>query len=278
MPELPEVETVRLGLMPHLPGRRLAGVQVARRDLRRPVPEDFGQCVVGRRIEGLSRRGKVLLWALSDGGTVLIHLGMSGHVETDPTADPGPHAHLRFTLSDGGVVTFCDPRRFGFVDYAAAGTLESDPLLSRLGPEPLSPDFTAARLAAGLAGRSGPIKTALLDQTLVAGLGNIYVCEALYRAGIAPTAVAGGLSPAGIARLAAAIPAVLAEAVAAGGSSLRDHRRPDGTLGYFQMRFSVYDRAGEACPAHPDGTNPRHRIKRIVQSGRSTYYCPGCQR
>jgi len=278
MPELPEVETVRRGLLPILPGRRIAGVLVARRDLRRAVPQDLGQCVTGRRVTGLSRRGKVLLWELEDGGTVLIHLGMSGHVETDPAAALGPHHHLRFTLDDGGAVTFCDPRRFGFVDYAAPGTLAADPLLSRLGPEPLSAEFTAAALAAGLAHRSGPVKTALLDQTLVAGLGNIYVCEALHRAGISPAVAAGSLSAARVARLAEAIQAVLAEAVAAGGSSLRDHRRPDGTLGYFQMQFAVYDREGEPCRAHPDGTNPRHRIKRIVQSGRSTYYCPGCQR
>ncbi|WP_337996434.1 bifunctional DNA-formamidopyrimidine glycosylase/DNA-(apurinic or apyrimidinic site) lyase [Oleispirillum naphthae] len=278
MPELPEVETVRRGLLPILPGRRIAGVLVRRRDLRRTVPLDFGPCVVGRRIEGLARRGKVLLWDLSDGGTVLIHLGMSGHVETDPQAPLGPHHHLRFTLDDGGAVTFCDPRRFGFVDYAAPGSLAADPLLARLGPEPLAPAFSAAALAAGLSGRSGPVKTALLDQALVAGLGNIYVCEALYRAGISPAVAAGSLSAARVARLAEAIAAVLAEAVEAGGSSLRDHRRPDGTLGYFQMRFAVYDREGEPCPAHPDGANPRHRIKRIVQSGRSTYYCPGCQR
>jgi len=278
MPELPEVETVRLGLLPLLPGRRIAGVTVVRRDLRRAVPQDFGQCVVGRRIESLERRGKVLLWRLSDDGTVLIHLGMSGHVETDPAAPLGRHHHLRFALDDGGAVTFCDPRRFGFVDYAPPGRLEADPLLSRLGPEPLSPALTVPALCEGLSGRTGPVKTALLDQTLIAGLGNIYVCEALYRAGISPTAAAGSLSPARVARLAAAIKSVLAEAVAAGGSSLRDHRRPDGTLGYFQMRFSVYDREGEPCPAHPDGANPRHRIKRIVQSGRSTYYCPGCQR
>lgn len=275
MPELPEVETARLGLEPFVAGRTVAGVWIGRADLRRAVPEGFGQSVVGRRVEALARRGKVMIWRLDDGGAVLIHLGMSGRVgvsEGEPP--PARHDHVRFRLDSGDVVTFHDPRRFGFVDYAAPGRLELDPLLARLGPEPLAPGFGAAVLAAGLAGRAQPIKLALLDQAVVAGLGNIYVCESLHRAGISPFAAAGALGPRRVGRLAAAIQAVLAEAVAAGGSTLRDHRRPDGGLGYFQMRFRVYDRADEAC----DHCGAGHVIKRVVQGGRSTYYCPVCQK
>lgn len=275
MPELPEVETVRLGLAPFVAGRRIASVWIGRADLRRSVPDDFAHRVGGRRVEALARRGKVLLWHLDDGGTALIHLGMSGRMGIAPVgAVPLLHDHVRFVLDSGDVVTFHDPRRFGFVDYAAPGTLAGDPLLSRLGPEPLSDDFTATALATRLHGRAQPVKLALLDQAVVAGLGNIYVCEALFRAGISPFAAAGSLGPRRLARLVAAIRAVLAEAVAAGGSTLKDHRRPDGSLGYFQMNFQVYDRGGMACPAG----KPGHAIKRVVQSGRSTCYCPDCQR
>lgn len=275
MPELPEVETARLGLEPFVAGRTVAGVWIGRADLRRAVPEGLGQSVTGRRVEALARRGKVMIWHLDDGGAVLIHLGMSGRVSVC-AGEPPParHDHVRFRLDSGDVVTFHDPRRFGFVDHAPPGRLELDPLLARLGPEPLGPGFDAAVLAAGLAGRAQPIKLALLDQAVVAGLGNIYVCESLFRAGISPFAAAGSLGPRRVARLAAAIRAVLAEAVAAGGSTLRDHRRPDGGLGYFQMAFRVYDREGGACP----GGKPGHAIKRVVQGGRSTYYCPHCQR
>jgi len=275
MPELPEVETVRRGLEPFVAGQVLESVAIARGDLRRPVPDGFGQYVTGRRVAALDRRGKVLLWHLDDGGTILIHLGMSGRMGVAPSGVAAVlHDHLRFVLASGDVVTFHDPRRFGFVDYAPPGCLDSDPLLSRLGPEPLGEAFTAAVLAARIAGRAQPIKLALLDQAVVAGLGNIYVCEALFRAGISPFAAAGSLSPRRVARLVAAIKAVLAEAVAAGGSTLRDHRRPDGGLGYFQMSFRVYDRDGGDC----DSGKPGHAIKRVVQSGRSTYYCPRCQR
>ena len=275
MPELPEVETVRRGLEPFVAGRIVESVWIARGDLRRPVPDGFGQSVTGRRVESLQRRGKVLLWRLDDGGTILIHLGMSGRMGIAPTGAAAVlHDHLRFVLASGDTVTFHDPRRFGFVDYAPPGGLESDPLLARLGPEPLDDGFTAEVLAPRLAGRAQPVKLALLDQAVVAGLGNIYVCEALFRAGISPFAAAGSLSPRRIARLVAAIRTVLAEAVAAGGSTLKDHRRPDGGLGYFQMSFRVYDRDGGDCGSG----KPGHAIKRVVQSGRSTYYCPRCQR
>lgn len=275
MPELPEVETVRLGLEPFVAGRTIESIWIGRGDLRRTVPEGFGQMVVGRRVVALERRGKVLLWRLDDGGTVLIHLGMSGRIGISASRDaPLLHDHVRFALESGDTVTFHDPRRFGFVDHAAAGELERDPLLARLGPEPLADGFAGPVLAARLAGRSQPIKLALLDQTVVAGLGNIYVCEALFRARISPFAAAGSLGPRRIAGLVAAIRAVLAEAVAAGGSTLKDHRRPDGGLGYFQMSFRVYDRGGGACDSGKAG----HAIKRVVQSGRSTYYCPECQR
>lgn len=275
MPELPEVETVRLGLEPFVAGRVIASVWIGRGDLRRAVPEGFGQSVAGRRVAALERRGKLMIWQLDDGGAVLIHLGMSGRVGVsvgEPAAER--HDHLRFRLDSGDVVTFHDPRRFGFVDYAAPGRLAEDPLLARLGPEPLSPGFDGAVLAAAFRGRAQPVKLALLDQTVVAGLGNIYVSESLYRAGISPFAAAGSLGPRRLARLASAIRAVLTEAVAAGGSTLKDHRRPDGGLGYFQMRFQVYERDGEACASGKSG----HFIKRVVQGGRSTYYCPICQR
>ena len=275
MPELPEVETVRLGLAPFVAGRGISGVWIGRPDLRRAVPEGFGQSVVGRRVLELDRRGKLMIWRLDDGGAVLIHLGMSGSLGmTHGAPPPDRHDHVRFTFDSGDVVTFHDPRRFGFVDYAAAGALEADPLYARLGPEPLSADFDARVLAAAFAGRAQPVKLALLDQTAIAGLGNIYVCESLFRAGISPFAAAGGIGPRRLERLAAAIKAVLAEAVAAGGSTLKDHRLPDGGTGYFQMTFRVYDREGAPCPSG----KPGHAIKRVVQSGRSTYYCPACQR
>jgi formamidopyrimidine-DNA glycosylase len=273
MPELPEVETVRLGLAPAVIGRRIAAAWSSGLPLRRRLPDDFAQAVVGRRVEAMERRGKVLLWRLSGGPVVLMHLGMSGRVCLGPETPPHPHDHLRLILEDGVAATFHDPRRFGFVDCRDAADLEADPLLARLGPEPLGDGFTPAVLAARLAGRSGPIKTVLLDQGTVAGLGNIYVCEALFRAGISPLRAAGKLGDKRLARLVAAIRAVLTEAVAAGGSTLRDHRLADGSFGYFQMRFSVYDRAGAPCPTPGCG----HAIKRIVQSGRATYYCPGCQ-
>jgi formamidopyrimidine-DNA glycosylase len=273
MPELPEVETVRLGLAAAVAGRRIESVWSSGLPLNRPLPEGFGRRVAGRTVEALDRRGKVLLLRLSGGGAVLIHLGMSGRVAIGPEAPPVRHDHLRLTFAGGVCATLHDPRRFGFVDFREDADLAADPLLSRLGPEPLADDFTATVLAERLAGRKGPVKTVLLDQTAVAGLGNIYVCEALFRARISPVRAAGKLGTKRLERLVAAIREVLAEAVAAGGSSLRDHRLTDGSSGYFQLRHAVYGRAGEPCPVPGCG----QAIKRIVQSGRSTYYCPGCQ-
>ncbi len=273
MPELPEVETVRLGLAAAATGRRIERAWTSGQPLRRPLPDGFSQRVVGRTVETLDRRGKVLLLRLADGGAILIHLGMSGSIAIGPETPPVRHDHLRLVFAGGTAATLHDPRRFGFVDFREEADLAADPLLARLGPEPLAEDFTPTVLAERLAGHGGPVKTVLLDQTVVAGLGNIYVCEALFRAGISPRRAANRLGRARLARLVRAIREVLAEAVAAGGSSLRDHRLTDGSLGYFQMRHAVYDRADAPCATPGCG----HAIKRIVQSGRSTYYCPGCQ-
>jgi len=277
MPELPEVETVRLGLQPHVEGQIISKVHVERYDLRRPVPYDLGQRITQRRVVELSRRGKVLLWHLDDGGVILIHLGMSGRLGiVSASTLPIRHDHVRVELASGDQVVLHDPRRFGFFDYCQRDDLVLDPLLSRLGPEPLEPAFDATCLAKQLAGRSGPIKNVLLDQAVVAGLGNIYVCEALFRAGISPMRAAKTVPHQGLVVLVDAIKEVLAHAVAVGGSTLKDHRKPDGSQGYFQMQFKVYDREGQPCPLHPDAK--KHGIQRIVQSGRSTYYCPACQR
>ncbi len=278
MPELPEVETVRRGLVPVLEGRRLTRVIARRADLRRPLPPDLGQRLTGRRVERLERRAKYLLWRIEGGDVVILHLGMSGRVKVF-TADPPAeerHDHLIFETEDGVVVRFCDPRRFGSLDLSSAADLAGHPLLRDLGVEPLEPGFDAAYLARRLAGKTGPIKAALLDQRVIAGLGNIYVCEALFRAGISPLRRAGSIVGIRATRLAAAIRSVLGEAIAAGGSSLRDHRRPDGELGYFQHSFAVYDREGHACPACAQGACPG--VRRIVQAGRSTFYCSARQR
>jgi formamidopyrimidine-DNA glycosylase len=278
MPELPEVETVRRGLVSVLEGRRLARVIARRGDLRWPLPPDLGQRLTGRRVERLERRAKYLLWRIEGGDVVILHLGMSGRVKVF-TADPPAeerHDHLIFETEDGAVVRFCDPRRFGSLDLTTDGELAGHALLRNLGPEPLETGFDAAYLARRLTGKTGPIKAALMDQRLVAGLGNIYVCEALFRAGISPRRRAGSLSVPRLERLAEAVRAVLGEAIVAGGSTLRDHRRPDGELGYFQHRFAVYDREGQACPACTRGACPG--VRRIVQAGRSTFYCPARQR
>lgn len=280
MPELPEVETVRRGLEPVLTGRRLQRVLVRRRDLRWPIPEGFEARLQGRRIETLDRRAKFLLMRLSGGDCLIAHLGMSGRFrifESDAPA-PEPHDHVVFTADSGAQVVFNDPRRFGMMTVVATDELESHPMLAGLGPEPLGPDFDAAVLAGRLAGRNGPLKTALLDQSVVAGLGNIYVCEALFRAGLSPRRKASTVRGVLAVRLAAAIRAVLAEAIAAGGSSLRDHRQPSGELGYFQHRLAVYDRAGEPCPGCDCDRARTGGIQRIVQSGRSTFYCARRQR
>lgn len=276
MPELPEVETVRRGLAVRLEGRRLDRVEQRRPDLRWPIPAGFVDRLTGRRVERLDRRAKYILMHLDDGTVVLLHLGMSGRMllsEARPAALE-PHDHIVLTTEEGWVVRFNDARRFGMVDLASADTVAAHPLLAGLGPEPLSNAFNGPALAGALAGKQTPIKAALLDQKVVAGLGNIYVSEALWRAGISPVRKAANVQGARAERLAASIRVVLAEAIEAGGSTLRDHVQPSGELGYFQHSFRVYDREGEACPT------PRcdQAVRRIVQSGRSTFFCARCQR
>jgi formamidopyrimidine-DNA glycosylase len=286
MPELPEVETVRGGLAPVLEGARLARVEARRPDLRFPLPKDFVQLLTGARIERLSRRAKYLLATLDREDTLVMHLGMTGRFEIarpEGTVRPGEflyakdpdpkHAHVVFETEAGARVTYYDPRRFGYMMLVNTATLELHPWFAGLGPEPLSDDFDADHLKAAFAGRRQGPKTLLLDQRIVAGLGNIYVCEALHRARISPTKPAGRLSKPRLAGLVAAVRAVLEEAIAAGGSSISDYAGADGALGYFQHRFRVYDREGRPCPnAGCKGT-----IRRRVQAGRSTFYCPTCQ-
>ncbi len=276
MPELPEVETVCRGLRPHLEGRRIRRVRVRRGDLRFALPHGFAAGLEGRRIAAVRRRAKFILVHLENGSVLLAHLGMSGRLLLlpDPPPEAGPHDHLDLVTEDGTTIRYRDPRRFGFMELVPEPELAGHRMLRRLGPEPLSPAFTSERLGAALAGRQTSIKAALLDQRIVAGLGNIYVCEALYRAGISPKRRAGTVPGRRAARLVGAIRTVLEEAIAAGGSSLRDYVQTDGSLGYFQHRWRVYGRAGDECGfADCTGT-----IRRIVQGGRSTFYCAGHQR
>jgi formamidopyrimidine-DNA glycosylase len=281
MPELPEVETVRRGLAPYLEGRRLTRVEVRRGDLRIPVPGNFAGRVTKRRVERLWRRGKFLLMELGpmdfDGGvTVIAHLGMSGRLVLagNEISGQGRHDHLVFETEDGTRIVFNDPRRFGLFTLAKPGALETHPLLAAMGPEPLDPAFDGVALSAALRTRNTPIKAALLDQRVVAGIGNIYACEALFRAGISPRRKAKSVAGRRAARLVPALKQVLAEAIEAGGSSLRDHRRPDGGLGYFQHSFAVYGREGEPCPGCDCDASETGGIQRMVQSGRSTFFCP----
>ncbi len=287
MPELPEVETVRRGLDAALTGRTIARVEVRRADLRRPLPPDFASRIGGRRVLGIGRRAKYLLVSLEGDLVLLAHLGMSGRMVIEPPLGPAlpqpatllraahvTHAHVVFEADDGTVVRFSDPRRFGLMDLVPAGELDAHPLLAHLGPEPVGNAFDGRLLAARLAGKRTPIKAALLDQRVVAGLGNIYVCESLYRARLSPRRLALTIQGGRAERLADAIRAVLAEAIAAGGSSLRDHVAPSGELGYFQHAFEVYDREGAPCPGCRCGKG----VVRIVQSGRSTFYCAVRQR
>jgi formamidopyrimidine-DNA glycosylase len=268
VPELPEVETTVRGLEKVLLGRRIASVEPRRADLRRPFPADLGQRLTGATVSGLSRRGKFGLIATDRGDTLVFHLGMSGKWRVDP-AELHAHDHLILETDEGRRVALNDPRRFGSVDLVETARVQESGAIAELGPEPMVLD--AAGLRRQLAGRSAPIKALLLDQRLVAGLGNIYACEALHRAHINPRSAAGRLSLRRLERLVAAIGEVIAEAIEAGGSTLRDFARPDGELGYFSKRFAVYDREGRACPC--GGT-----VRRIVQGGRSTFYCPRCQR
>lgn len=288
MPELPEVETVRRGLQPVLEGATIQSVTLARQSLRYPFPDRFSERLAGRRILGLDRRSKYLLWDIEGGDMLLAHLGMSGsfRIETADSRGSAPgafalarsrdtrHDHVRFELQGGATVIYNDPRRFGFMDLFSGSERGSHPRLAGLGIEPTSNLFSAETLVP-LATRRTPLKAALLGQGIVTGLGNIYVCEALWRAELDPRQPASVLADATAAeRLALAIRAVIAEAIEAGGSTLRDHMRTDGTLGYFQHRFAVYDREGELCQRPGCGGT----ITRIRQAGRSTFFCQACQR
>jgi len=275
MPELPEVETVRRGLALKISGRRIVRAELRRLDLRRPFPPALAERLDGAQIGALGRRGKYILIELDADGVLLLHLGMSGRVTVGNAALPAaPPDHMVLTLDDDTVIRFNDPRRFGLIDYVRRGEAARHPLLARLGPEPLEASFDGAYLASKLAGKLTPIKAALLDQRTVAGLGNIYVCEALYRAGLSPKRLAASIGRRQADRLAAAIKSVLTEAIAAGGSSVRDYVQADGELGYFQHHWAVYGREGEPCP----GCNCAEGVRRIAQSGRSTFYCAKRQR
>jgi len=275
MPELPEVETVRRGLALKMSGRRILRAELRRSDLRRPFPPALAARLDGALIGTLGRRGKYILIELDSDGLLLLHLGMSGRVTAGSAMLPAaPHDHVMLTLDDGTVIRFNDPRRFGLIDYVPRGEAAQHPLLSGLGPEPLEPGFDGGYLAAALAGKLTPIKSALLDQRIVAGLGNIYVCEALFRAGLSPRRLARSIGPTRAHRLVAAIRSVLTEAIAAGGSSLRDYVQADGELGYFQHRWAVYGHEGDPCP----GCDCKSGVRRIVQSGRSTFFCAKRQR
>ena len=287
MPELPEVETVRRGLSPVMEGQVIARAHVRRPDLRWPFPPRMAERLEGQAVLRLRRRSKYILADLASGESLLIHLGMSGRMTIalpDGMVLPGvfhhkpyafeKHDHVEFEMANGARVVFNDPRRFGAMDLLPTATAETHKLLSALGPEPLGNDFHEEQLTKALMGKQTPIKAALLDQRIVAGLGNIYVCEALWRTGISPKRKAANIGPVRVARLVPAIRDVLREAIEAGGSSLRDHRQASGELGYFQHSFAAYDRAGQPC--RKDGCTGE--ITRIVQSGRSSFYCPTCQR
>lgn len=283
MPELPEVETVRRGLAPVMEGGVIAKADVNRPDLRWPFPPDMAARLTGQRVERLRRRSKYILVDMAGGETLLIHLGMSGRmmVSGDPLGrfvhdHPAPekHDHVVLHMENGARITFNDPRRFGAMDLLTTQTAEAHKLLASLGPEPLGNLFNEAHLIDAFAGRNTPVKSALLDQRIVAGLGNIYVCEALFRARISPKRKAGRIAAPRLASLVPIIRAVLSDAIDAGGSSLRDFRQADGELGYFQHSFDVYGREGEPCRSLDCGSP----ITRIVQSGRSSFYCVQCQR
>jgi formamidopyrimidine-DNA glycosylase len=275
MPELPEVETVRRGLALKMSGRRILQAELRRPDLRRPFPPALAARLDGARIGELGRRGKYILIELDSDGLLLLHLGMSGRVTAGTAALPdAPHDHVVLRLDDGTVIRFNDPRRFGLLDYVKRGEAAQHPLLAGLGPEPLEAEFNGAYLAGALAGKMTPVKSALLDQRIVAGLGNIYVCEALFRAGISPRRLAASIGRGRAERLASGIRSVLTEAIVAGGSSLRDYVQADGELGYFQHRWAVYGHEGDPCPGCDCGA----AVRRIVQSGRSTFFCAKRQR
>jgi formamidopyrimidine-DNA glycosylase len=283
MPELPEVETVRRGLLPALEGARIVRAEARRKDLRFPLPARFVQRLTGARVLALARRAKYLVAPLDTGETLIAHLGMSGRFTIiDADRQPGAfyddhppdpaHTHVILETDAGARIEYNDPRRFGYMDLIAADALDAHRYFKGLGPEPLGNAFSADHLATAFAGRTQSVKATLLDQRVVAGLGNIYVCEALHRAAISPKRAAGRIAKPRLVLLAETIREVLGDAIEAGGSSLKDFAQADGALGYFQHRFRVYGREGEACP-RCGGT-----IARFVQAGRSTFWCPRCQR
>ncbi len=276
MPELPEVETVRRGLIPVMEGKLIRRADVNRPDLRWPFPENMAERLTGKVIERLRRRSKYILADLSSGETLLIHLGMSGRmlISTGPHPEIQKHDHVVFHMQDDARVVFNDVRRFGAMDMAPTAMMADHKLLASIGPEPLGNAFDEDYLVNRLAGKKSPIKNALLDQHIVAGLGNIYVCEVLLRAGVSPLCKAGDLTVVQRRSLVPIIRDVLGEAIESGGSSLKDYRQADGELGYFQHSFRAYGREGEPCVT--DGCNGK--IQRIVQAGRSTFYCAQCQR
>ncbi|NVO56862.1 bifunctional DNA-formamidopyrimidine glycosylase/DNA-(apurinic or apyrimidinic site) lyase [Rhodobacteraceae bacterium B1Z28] len=283
MPELPEVETVRRGLSPAMEGVVIEKADVNRPDLRWPFPDRMAERLIGQRVDRLRRRSKYILADLSSGETLLIHLGMSGRmtVSGDPLGQYArehpmaqKHDHVVFHMANGARITFNDPRRFGAMDLLPTVTADAHKLLSVLGPEPLGNDFHEQHLIDAFQGKNTPVKSALLDQGIVAGLGNIYVCEALYRGRVSPRRKAGQISAPRVAALVPIIRQVLREAIEAGGSSLRDFRQADGELGYFQHSFDVYGREGEPCRTQECDAV----ITRITQSGRSSFYCTQCQR
>ena len=280
MPELPEVETVKRGLAPFLEGRQIVQAVALRPDLRFPLPDGFSQRLTGRVVVCVKRRAKYLLIGFDDGATLISHLGMSGRFRIYEGEFPAlqKHDHVIFKTDQGAEVRYNDPRRFGFMKIANAGDLFDHPLIKSIGPEPLSDDFDAKKLAQALKDRHSPIKSVLLDQTVIAGLGNIYVSEVLFRAGISPKRKAANIAAVRINKLYNAIVDVLSQAISVGGSTISDHKQPSGELGYFQNSFGVYGREGAACSNCNCNILETGGVRRIKQSGRSTFYCANQQR
>ena len=274
MPELPEVETIRRGLSEAIVDKVIESVSVKRYDLRKPIPATFAERLTGRRVHSIGRRGKYLLLYLSDDSVVIIHLGMSGRISIGQGKKSARHDHVVFNFGGGPEVRFNDPRRFGSMDITTNRRLAAHPAIRDLGIEPLTRELTEEFLAQRLFGRRAPIKNLLMDQTIVAGLGNIYVCESLFLAGISPRRAGSNIKGVRLKRLEESIRNVLTSAVQAGGSSLRDYVQVSGELGYFQHRFNVYNREGQACVTG----YPRHVVGRLVQANRSTFFCSLCQR
>ena len=275
MPELPEVETVMRGMQPALEGKKLTNIEARCDSLRWPIPNNFADRLKGRRVINIARRAKYILWYLDDETVMILHLGMSGRVSITAKRPSKieKHDHLIFTTEEGAVIRFNDARRFGMVDLSTSGSIFQHKLLRQIGPEPLSNDFNELSLKEMLRGKKTTIKNALLDQRVVAGLGNIYVCESLFRSNISPKRLALNVKGKRLKALSLNIREVLNEAILAGGSSLRDHAQTNGDIGYFQHNFMVYGREGQACKKNGCG----NKVNRIIQSGRSTFYCTKCQ-